>query len=184
MNSTESEKLEAFASEQITRVNNAVAMSEELVSNAYKMSASEWLQRRYDVKTLVDLEKDEIVQGPFAQLIRYEGQRKNSTLGSASYDFYKICLQDHTILSALGHHPTIQLYPFVLYIVIHELIHIVRFSMFLQNFEASSEEMIAEESRVHRKTHDILMEVRVSGISKVLDFFEKWREPFDGVRDY
>lgn len=176
--------LDTFTSKQIAQVNNAVAMSEELVSNAYKMSASEWLQRRYDVKTLVDLTTDEIVQGPFAQLIRYEGQRKDSDLGSASYDFYKICLQDHTILSALSRDRSMRLFPFTLYIVIHELIHIVRFSMFLQNFEASSEEMIVEESRVHQKTHDILLKVQIDGLSKVLIFFEKWREPFDGVRDY
>ena len=178
------ENLDRFEQHHIDTVNNAVVMSEELVSNAYKMSTSQWLRRKYDIKTLVDLQPDEIVTGPFAQLIRYEGQRKNSSLGSASYDFYKICLQDHSILSALDRWPRIELMPFAMYIVIHELIHIVRFSMFLQNFDASVEEMMTEEKRVHQKTHEILQSVTVDGLHHVLDFFDKWRATFDGFRDF
>ena len=175
--------LEKFTPNHIRIVDRSVVLSEELVSNAYKMSTSQWLRRKYDVKTLVDLCPEEIVEGPFAQLIRYEGQRKDTSLGSATYDFYKICLQDHAILSALKRWPQIELEPFSLYIVIHELIHIVRFSMFLQNFDASSGEMLLEEGRVHRKTHQILRDVRVRGMHAVLDFFDKWREPFDGLQD-
>ena len=60
--------LNCFGSEQIKIVNNAVAMAEELVSNYYKMSASQWLGPRYDVKTLKELNREEIIHGPFAQL--------------------------------------------------------------------------------------------------------------------
>jgi len=176
--------MERFTPTHIEIVDNAVAMSEELVSNAYKMSPSQWLRRRYDVKTLADLNPNEIVNGPFAQLIRYIGQRKDSSLGSASYDFYKICLQDHSILYALDRWPEIQLLPFSLYIVTHELVHIVRFSMFLQNFDASAKEMMSEEKRVHQKTHEILLNIRIPGLADVLEFFDKWREPFDGLRDF
>ncbi len=177
------EKLETFAPGHLEIVNNAVAMSEELVSNEYKMSTSQWLRRKYDIKTLVDLTPGEVVNGPFAQLIRYEGQRNDSSLGSASYDFYKICLQDHTILSTLMQWPNIELMPFTMYIVIHELIHIVRFSMFLQNFDASKKEMVAEEKRVHEKTHQILINVNDAGLAHVFDFFDRWRAPFDKYRD-
>ena len=175
--------MDTFSTDHIRIVNNAVAMSEELVSNAYKMSASQWLRRKYDVKTLADLNPEEIVHGPFAQLIRYEGQRKDSSLGSDSYDFYKICLQDHSILSAVRQGPKLRLMPFTLYIVVHELVHIVRFSMFLQNFDASDSEMMAEENRVHGQTHGILADVRVGGMDPVLRFFEKWRDALDGMRD-
>jgi len=177
------ENLERFTPAHIDIVDRAVALSEELVSNAYKMSTSQWLRRKYDVKTLAELTPDEVVDGPFAQLIRYEGQRKDRSLGSATYDFYKICLQDHSILSALRQRPGIELMPFTLYIVIHELIHIVRFGMFLQNFDASSGEMMIEEKRVHRKTHKILHDVHVSGLMAVLKFFDQWREPFDELHD-
>jgi hypothetical protein len=168
------EKLEKFNPEQMEIVNNSAAMAEELVSDFYKMSASQWLRPKYDIKTLVDLSPDEIVHGPFAQIIRYGGQRHNSPLGSSTYDYYKICLQDQTILSTLIKSPQIKLFPFILYIVTHELIHIVRFSKFLQRFNASNEEMIEEEARVHEVTRALLVVVQVSGMKDVLKFYEKW----------
>ena len=176
-------KLEKFNRNQIKTVNNSVAMAEELVSNFYKLSENQWLRNRYDVKTLVDLLPDEIVHGPFAQIIRYEGHRKDTSLGSSTFDFYKICLQDYSILSVIKQSPDIRLYPFTLYIVAHELIHIVRFSKFLQNFDASPEERIMEETRVHKNTHEILSAVRISGLLDVLKFYDKWHQPLDEMRN-
>jgi len=173
------ERRHAFDAHQIVLINNAVSMAEELVSNHFKMSASQWLRPKYDVKTLADLSPAEIVAGPFAQIIRYRGQRKDSSLGSSSYDYYKICLQDHAILEVLAASHDISLFPFGLYIVTHELVHIVRFSKFLQNFHASPEEKLTEEKRVHAATHDILSPVRVVGMSNVLKFYELWRSPVD-----
>jgi hypothetical protein len=172
-----------FNSDQLKIVNNAVAMAEELVSNHYKMSASQWLGPRYDVKTLVELNPEEIVEGPFAQIIRYKGRRKNTSLGSATYDFYKICLQDHTIQSTVDNSPGIELFPFSLYIITHELIHIVRFSKFLQSFEASAQERMAEEKRVHRRTHEILKPIQLAGLRNVLEFYNDWNVPYEGLRD-
>ena len=175
------ENLETFNPDQIAVVNNGVAMSEELVSNFYKMSASQWLSRRYDIKTLADLNPEETVSGPFAQVIRYQGQRKDASLSSAAYDFYKICLQDHAILAAIAQSPGIKLLPFILYIVTHELIHIVRFSKFLQGFDASQNEIAAEETRVHEITREILGPVGILGLDKVLKFYDKWRQPIDDL---
>ena len=172
-----------FTPRQIKVVNNAVAMAEELVSNFYKMSANQWLSRRYDIKTLADLKPEEVMDGPFAQIIRYQGYREDSSLGSSSYDFYKICLQDHTIQSALADSPGMKLFPFGLYIVIHELIHIVRFSKFLQNFEASPEERMQEEKRVHARTHEILDNIRITGLSTVLKYYNMWRMPYEGLQN-
>ena len=176
------EKLKSFDLDQIKIVTNAVAIAEDLVSNHYKMSANEWLRPKYDVKTLADLAPEEIVDGPFAQIIRYEAKRKDTSLGSSTYDYYKICLQDHAIHSALDEAPEIQLFPFCLYIVTHELIHIVRFSKFLQNFEAAPEDRMAEEKRVHHKTRKILSDVRIEGISDVLRFYHRWRLPYEELQ--
>jgi hypothetical protein len=172
-----------FNRKQIQTVNESVALAEELVSDFYKMSATEWLGPKYDVKTSADLSKDEIVDGPFAQIIRYEGKLKDATLGSAAYDFYKICLQDHAILSAIQKNPHLKLFSFVLYIVTHELIHIIRFSKFLQNFDASPDERMAEETRVHELTHEILNPLRVDGLLSVLQFYKEWRAPIDGLHN-
>lgn len=165
-----------FSQSQIAIVNNSVAIAEELVSNHYKMSASQWLHPKYDVKTLAELSSEEVVEGPFAQVIRYIGLRKNTILGTNAYDFYKICLQDHAIITALNNDPKLKLLPFCLYIVCHELIHIVRFSRFLQSFDASPEEKFKEETRVHDSTHLILKPLKLPGLHLVLDYYRKWRE--------
>lgn len=157
-------------------------MAEELVSNHYKLSASQWLGRRFDVKTAADLKADEVVEGPFAQVIRYEGRMTGAPLNSGSFDFYKICLQDHTILYTVANTRDLKLYPFALYIVTHELIHIVRFSQFLQNFEASDDERLAEEKRVHDKTHEILCPRNIGGLKAVLSYYAKWRDGFDNLK--
>lgn len=176
---TRKKKPMTFSDEQLAVITESAAMAEELVSNHYKMSASQWLRRRYDFKTRVDLAPEEIVSGPFAQIIRYEGKKDDRALGSSSYDFYKVCLQDHEILAALEKSSDMDLFPFSLYITTHELIHIVRFSKFLCNFVASPSEKMTEEARVHKKTRSILQEISIPGMSRVLKFYEKWHAPLD-----
>ena len=177
------EALTQFNPEEIRSVTDSTVMAEELVSNHYKMSAGQWLHPRYDVKTLAELEPSEIVHGPFAQIIRYEGKRQDTLLGSSAYDFYKICIQDHSILSTLRQIPEISLFPFALYIITHELVHIVRFGKFLQNFMATHPEIMAEEKRVHDTTHDILQNVQIPGISAVFKFYERWRLPIEELQN-
>ena len=167
-------KLKIFGPGQIDIVNDSTELSEELVSNFYKMSASQWLHLKYDIKTLTHLCSDEIVHGPFAQVVRYEGKQEDKHLSSSTYNFYKICLQDHAILSKLKQSPDIKLFPFALYIMTHELIHIVRFCKFLQSFDASPLEKMAEEIRVHENTHEILSTVQIPGMGNVFKFYDQW----------
>jgi len=176
------DELARFSPDQLAIVNDAAAMAEEVVSDFFKMSANQWLQSVYDVKTLVDLATGEIVNGPYAQIIRYQGKRKNVSLGSSTYDFYKICIQDHAVLATLHRSPDIRLFPFSLYIVSHELIHIVRFTKFLQNFNASPQEKLEEEKRVHHLTRQILNNRRVSGLEQVLTFYRRWHAPMEDLR--
>ena len=175
------EALQAFKPDQIETINQAVAIAEDLVSNAYKMSTSQWLHQRYDIKTLKDLADEEIIHGPFAQLVRYEGHRPDTSLSSAAYDFYKICIQDHTILATLKESPSLELFPFALYISTHELIHIVRFSKFLANFDTAPEDRQEEERRVHARTRQILAAVNLGGMVPVLAYYRHWQRPFEGL---
>ena len=176
------EPLQRFGRDELMVVNEAVAVAEELTSNAYKMSFAEWRRRRYDIKTVADLSPEEIVYGHFAQIIRYVGRKAETSLGSSRYDFYKICLQDHNILSALDEFPGLHLFPFSLYIVCHELIHVIRFTKFMQAFDASPEEKIEEEARVHEKTRSILEPASIKDMEAVFDFYRAWQEPLDRVK--
>jgi hypothetical protein len=175
------EKRSYFTPGQLAIITQAAGIAEELVSNSYKISASQWLRPTYDVKTSAELSSQETIDGPFAQLIRYKGQPNQASLGSAAYDFYKICLQDHAILRALEQRPELALLPFSLYIITHELIHIVRFSKFLQGFDASAEERLEEEKRVHARTHEILSRVNIEGLTAVLRFYQDWRTAYENI---
>jgi hypothetical protein len=161
---------QGFNEKQINNMYKAADIAEELVSNAYQLSARQWQKTPYDIKTLVDLEQDEVVDIPYAQLVRYQARKKRSVLSSARYDYYKICVQDHNILSAYYNNQAINLFPFFLYIITHELIHIVRFSRFLHLFHATDHERMIEEKKVHCKTKELLRNLRISSIKPVIDF--------------
>ena len=175
--------LQRFQEGELNIVNEAVSIAEEMTSNAYKMSSAEWRGRRYDIKTLADLTPDEIVHGPFAQIIRYMGRKTETSLSSSEYDFYKICLKDHAILSTLNRIQALDLLAFTLYIVTHELIHVIRFAKFLQAFDASATEKMIEEARVHEKTQAVLGPAQISGMETVFDFYKGWQGPLDDLRD-
>ena len=175
--------LRHFQGAELKIVNEAVSIAEEVTSNAYKMSASEWRGKRYDIRTLVHLSHNEIVHGPFAQIVRYLGRRPDTSLSSGEYDFYKICLQDHAILATLDTVPDLSLMAFGLYIVTHELIHVIRFAKFLQAFDAPAKEKLMEEARVHEKTQAILKRAGIAGMGAVFEFYKAWQEPLDDLKD-
>jgi len=159
-----------FNEKQISNMHHAADIAEELVSNAYQLSSRQWQKTPYEIKTLVDLEHDEVVDVPYAQLVRYQAIKKRSELSSARYDYYKICVQDHNILSTYNNNQGINLFPFFLYIITHELIHIVRFSRFLHLFHATEHERLIEEQKVHSKTKEILRCLRMTSLKPVLEF--------------
>ncbi len=166
-----------FDEGQLKEVDDAVCLAEELVSNYFKMSSAQWLRSRYDVRTVKDLAEHEQVKGPFAQVVGYEARKKNVSLGSSAFNFYKICLQDPAILSALEEKPRLLFFPFLLYIVVHELVHIVRFAKFQQIYEAASIQgsVMEEERRVHDLGWKILNRVGLDGVATVLDYYREWR---------
>lgn len=175
--------MQMFDSSQLEEIQEAASMAEDLVYNYYKLPSGQRNHPRYDVVTRCSLNMDEIIIGPLAQVIRYEGKPRNSSLGSLTYDFYKICLHDYTILTELVRFPHLSLFPVILYLVTHELIHVVRFSKFLQNFNAAKDDRLIEEKRVHEITRKILYPVNVVGLSSVLAHSEKWLNSLDNLLD-
>lgn len=172
-----------FNEEEMEVVNQSVALAEELVNNSYKLSSSQMAQLNYDVKTSAHLLASEKSEEHFAQIVRYAAKRKGAVLKTDTEDFYKICVQDPAILRVLKSNADLNLSSFLLYIVCHELIHVVRFRSFLQNFNAPFAERHAEESKVHGRTHDLLAGQRIDGISQTLVFFDAWRSGGFGERD-
>lgn len=157
-----------FDDSHLRTLDDALVLAEQVASDHYKLSSADWKNAPYDVCTLKDLTREEIVPGVFAQVARYRQDPAKSPSGRGRYEFYKICLHDQQILKATDEGKNIALFPLLLYILTHELVHIVRFKKFLHRFNASEEERTGEETRVHRATSEILRAVPVSGIEPVL----------------
>ena len=166
-----------FNNQALEKVDKAVLLAEELVDNYFQLSSGQYLKNRYDIKTAKELATHERVSGPFAQVIKYEGRKKEVPLGSSSFSLYKICLQDQAILSVVEKNESLLLYPFLLYVLTHELVHVARFLRFEHRYENVGEAnlTLAEERRVHELTHTILQGVSISGLSSVFHYYEEWR---------
>jgi len=169
-------KVNHFNNQELLKVDEAVKVSEELINNYFKMSSGQWLKNRYDIKTAKDLVGHEYIDGPFAQVIKYEGRKKDVPLGSSSFSFYKVCLQDDAILSAVSNTYGLSLEPFLLYILTHELVHVVRFLKFKQRYENSNEADVTldEERIVHSLTHEILRSIPILRLNQVFEFYKDW----------
>ena len=165
-----------FNAAELEKVGDAAVSAEEMVNNYFKLSSGQWLKSRYDIRTARDLERHERLDGPYAQVVKYEGRPDEQLLGSDAYTLYRICIQDHCILNALDAHPALRLEPFLIYILVHELVHVVRFLRFKHRYENSGEAGVTreEEARVHGLTCEIVVSVGGEGMGKVIEFFRQW----------
>jgi hypothetical protein len=178
------ETLKFFTPAQVGIVHKAAELAENLVIDHYKMSESQWLRNRYDINTLSPDMPLPGADSPLAQVTAWRGFPKRSSLPSAAYDFYRITLYDSIILAKLREWDDVELFPLCLYVICHELIHIVRFTQFNQLIDVSTPERQREEQWVHGRTHHILSStpLEIPGLPSVLDFFKNWVEPIDALQ--
>ncbi|MEJ5347219.1 MAG: hypothetical protein WHS46_00830 [Desulfosoma sp.] len=160
-----------FHDDEIGVLAEAIRIAEELISDHFKISTSQWKRYRYDIQSLKDLQPEEITDHAFAQIRRYAFPPHDKTLASRHGDYFKICLQDHVIRKALARDPHVDLLPLATYILTHELIHVVRFARFLQRFDVPEKERDAEEARVHGETIGLLKNSKIPGMKEVLRAF-------------
>ena len=153
---------------------DAVVIAEEVTSDFFKLS--HWRRARYDILTLEALRQEEVSPHALALVAKYYGRHEGRLLSSASSDFYRVCLQDHNILRALKCHPGLQLFPLLLYILTHELVHIVRFSQYQALFDAPAGERRREEERVHRLTQEILAPLDFLDLQTAIRYWEANRQ--------
>jgi len=150
----------------------AQVIAEEMTSDFFKLNHNHWRRSRYDILTLKALRAEEVSPHALALLARYRGLPPHSSLPSAAFDFYRICLQDHNILKALAIGRGLAPLPLFSYILTHELVHVVRFSLFQARFDAPWPERLAEEARVHRLTQTILAPLHFLELAPVFQYYE------------
>lgn len=143
--------------------------AEELAGEYFKISSFGPDKYLYEVATLKEALSEEIAPGNFAHLIRYLRVRPGPDHSRKPERYYRILLQDDEILNCLERSDSdFSLEALLLYVLTHELIHIVRFERFLHAVDVGEEEKAEEESAVHRMTCDILCRVPDSSIKNVL----------------
>ena len=163
-----------FNTAQLPIAARAFGEAEKLLLRHFRLNESELRKNKYEVKTLAFLDEHEVKDGAFAQLCKYSYE-KTATLtpeGREGFDFYRVCLQDNSILDAVDRaNSFVKLNPLMLYIAVHELIHVMRFGNGAIDFDASLEEKEREEKVVHSLTREALQAVRQRDMDIILDCF-------------
>jgi hypothetical protein len=125
--------------------------SEALVSWSFRIPALPSKQYPYEVVTSLDMEHPERAEGAFAHLVIYERGRPRGV-----EHLYRICLQDEVILSRLLDEKEPWLEALLVYILTHELVHVVRFQRAEQSFLVEKDLRQQEEESVHQTTLELL----------------------------
>jgi predicted Zn-dependent protease with MMP-like domain len=147
--------MSCFNPAQLRTVRQARERAAALVSDYYCVAPREWRQMPYEVKTLRALDHSEVTDAALAQTVCYNFKRAAGPLVIEEGDLYRICLQDHRILDALGR-TQLELGSLLTYVLTHELVHVVRFGQRMQRIDLPIELRADEECKVEKTTRTIL----------------------------
>ena len=165
--------LQYFNEKQVEVLSEALDIAEDMTSNYYQLSQSQWKRYPYDVKTLSQLFGEDIKDNAFAVLKKYaKSEHREGEPLFKTYEFYLICLQDNQILKALQRDKELKLLPLLAYVLTHELVHIVRFCKFQERFDVKEIHKRSEEEHiVHQTTCEILKELSLPNLSYIVDSY-------------
>lgn len=149
------ERQTRFNSLQLRMVRAARDEAATLVTKHYCIAPREWMQMPYEVRTLRSLGMSEVLDEALAQTLCYAINREAGSRATEQSDLYRICLQDHRILRC-ARATRVKLELLLLYVLTHELIHVVRFGCQLQSMDLPSDLRAGEEDQVERTTRLIL----------------------------
>lgn len=161
-----------FSDSERRLVISALTEAEERTSGYYCIPPRHWQRLQYDLITGKDLGWDPL---PETALARVQRVAQINARRRVPADFFRIQLNDPTILSAAKREnlePNI--YPFLVYIITHEMVHLVRLSAILDGADNGPSSAEVEEERVERISRQILSR---SGCEHFKPVFERFRLP-------
>ncbi|MFH1033108.1 MAG: hypothetical protein V1806_01255 [Pseudomonadota bacterium] len=164
-------KRRRFATSEMAMLGQAMEVAEERVSDFFHLSAGSWQRHPYQLRTRAELKPPEVSPRALAQVLKL----RRPPLGSEyrGKDFFRICLQDHNLLGVVRREGAGELLlPLLVYVLAHELVHVVRFGRFQHLFEADEQERAREEAVVHGLSREILRPVRLPHLGRVLELYE------------
>lgn len=148
---------------------HALADAEARTSGYYCIPPFRWQKLRYDLLTRKDREWQPLPEGMLARTQRCE---RHTTRRGGPSDFFRIELNDPCILTAARRERLREdLYPLLLYILTHEMVHLVRLSSILTDVEQLTLPRESEESRVSQIARNILLAAPAPGLDTVLERF-------------
>lgn len=147
----------------------AAHLAEGLTQRYFDLGRDVWQRDPYAVYTRKEVGKTLSHDDVFANIVRIEVPRRQPAKASAQPG-YGIVLHDPNILLALLRSSRHDLWTLGLFVLTHELIHIVRFREFGVDFFAPSAERDQEERVVYDMTREILS--GVTTIEDVLSLYE------------
>jgi hypothetical protein len=160
---------EIFDRAQRRQVGRAAALAESLTSGFYCIPGREWPRFPYDISTLAEGPGP---QAPvFADVVRMTSADVVGPARSAR-DRYRIRLRDDEILSAIRLGDELELDPLLLYVLTHELVHVVRFESGFAAYDTDDPETRGEEeSRVHAITRKVLKPAESDSLRRVAHLY-------------
>jgi hypothetical protein len=161
-----------FKKRHLSLVSEALFVAEESVCDFYRLSDSDWVGYRFELRTLANLLPREVTDRALAQVVRLR-QPAHYT-GLRARDFYRICLQDHNLLELAKRKEAKGMFlPLLIYVLAHELVHVVRFYQFQHLFEAFESQREAEEKKVHSLTSQMLSKLKMPKMNQVIDLYQE-----------
>jgi hypothetical protein len=163
-----------FDKKQRFWVREALEIAEALAEEFFQVDLTDPVRFPYDLQTLANLRGLEKTRRALAQVCKYELPKKDAELRFGGTGFYRICLQDDQILNRVHKERFPLLKPLVLYVVTHELIHVIRFSLDPKRYYLSFKEKEVEEKDVHRKTYELLKPFKDPQVKLLLERYRPW----------
>ncbi len=158
-----------FTDKQRQLAYRALEDAEARTSGYYCIPPFRWQRLHYDLLTRTDREWRPLPEGMLARTQRCELHTRRR---SGSPDFFRIELNDPGILlAARRERLRADLYPLLLYILTHEMVHLVRLSSILTDAEQLGLPRESEEARVSQIARIILLASQTPGLDMVLQRF-------------
>ncbi len=172
--------LQAFGPYEEAILSQAAVVAEESVSDFFHITESFWSENPYELRTAKYLQPGEISHCCLAQVLKMRSPPAGGRLRAR--DFYRICLQDHSLMALVQRDKRVELmHPLLVYILAHELVHIVRFFKHFHLFEADLSQRRHEETKVHALTAEALGRIKLPGLDRVIRLYESH---YAGVVDF
>jgi len=162
-----------FTPSDLVTIGRAALLAEQLTTDYFGLPGDEWKRNRYGVFTRKVAGDALYVDDVFAHLILFKTATSRSIDEKGEKESLGILLQDPNILRALLRSRSHDLWTLALFVLTHELVHIVRFRSFQVDLFTPETERQGEEDLVHEITGEILS--GVASIDSLLEMYESGR---------